>query len=281
MEDSEDHQEEITGEGTMKQVSKPNEDEKAILEGAEQGWERKRKPGSEFSGDMDRRKEETRNQFGAADVIRDALETVQGSGMAEKDHKKMDRLRGGYGMLVLPNGRVMKLREKSLKKLGLMMDEDDDMRMGSAGGFRPFRNTSNSEGIETTSNAIPQQEKLGYKSSRGEEGTPGLPFEGKVESLEDYPINKGRRSERRGVGMARDSAANVTSQNDANDTNTKILVNRVNSQMQSTGSLKAKSLATSKPASFNETNGLPSSIRRPSMMSAGAKVRSRLTRIRG
>ena len=280
MEDSEDNQEEITGERTMKQVSKPNEDEVAIFEGAELGWDRKRKP-EEFSRDKDHRKEETRNQFGAADVIPDALETVEGSGMTEKAHKKMDRLPGGYGMLVLPNGRVMKLREKSLQKLGLMMNEDDDMRMGSAGGFRPFRNTSNSEGIETKSNAIPRQEKLGYKSSKGEEGTPGFPFEGKVESLEGYPINKGRRSDRQGVGMAHDSAAKVTSQNDANGTNTKILVNRVNSQMQWTGSLKAKSLATSKPASFAETYDSPNSIRRPTMMSAGAKVRSSLMRIRG
>lgn len=282
MEDDEDHQREITGEGTMKQVSKSNEDEDGILEGAEHEWDRKRKP-EEFSRDIDRRKEETRNGFGAGDVVpADALETVEGSGMAEKDRKKVSGLRGGYGMLVLPNGRVMKLREKSLQKLGLMMNEGDDIRMGSAWGtVRQFRNNSNSEGIETTSNEIPRREKLGYRSSRGEENTAGIPFEEKVVSLEGYAINKGRRSDRRGVGMARDSAANVTSQDDANGTNTKIPVNRVNSLMQWTGSLKAKSFATFKSAPLNETNGSPSSIRRPLIIGAAAKVRSRLMRIRG
>ena len=281
MEDDEDHQEEITGERAVKQVLKSNEDEEKILEGAEHGWDRKRKP-EELSRDIDRRKEETGKQFEAADAIPDAPETVEGSGMAEKDRKRIDKLRDGYGMLVLPNGRIVKLREESLQKLGLMMNEGNDIRMESADGtVRLFRNISNNEGIETTSNAIPRRGKLDYRSSRGEKSTPRTPFEEKVESLEGYAINKGRRSDRRGVGMARDSAAHVTSEDDANGTNTKILVNRVNSQMQWTGSLKAKSLATSKPAPLNKTNGSPSSIGRPSIMSAGAKVRSRLVRISG
>lgn len=286
MEDDEDHQGEMIGEGAVKQVWGSNEDEEAILEGAEHGWDRKRKS-EEFSGGVDRRKKETRNQFGAAYVIPDGLEPVQGSGFAEKDHTKIDRRQGRYGMLVLPNGKVMKLREKSLQKLGLMMNEGDDNRMGTAGEkFRPFRNTSNSEGIETTPNAIPREGKSGYRGTWGKQYTPGVSFEGKVESLEGYPMNKGRRSDKRGVGVASGFTGIVTSRDHANGTNMKILVNRANSQMfeQWAGSLKPTSSATSKKVPFNETNETNdslSSIRRPSIMRAAAKVGSRLMRIRG
>lgn len=281
MEDDEDYQGEMIGEGGMRQVLGSSEDEQGALEGDEHELDRKRKP-EEFTRDVDRRKKQTHNHFGAAYVIPDGLETVQGSGFDEKERTGVDRRRGGYGMLVLPNGKVMKLRENSLQNLGLMMNEGDDIRMGSAGG-RQLRNTSNSEGMETTSNAIPRQGKLGYRGSRGKDDTPVVSFEGKVESLEGYPINKGRRSERRGVGVASDLTASITSRVHANGTNMKIEVNKANSQMfeQWAGSLKAKSTATSKQVPFNETNDSPSSIRRPSIMGAAAKVGSRLMKIRG
>ena len=273
----------MNGEGGVTQVLGSSEDEETILEGDEHRWDQKRKP-EEFSRDVDRRKNETQKQFGGAYLIPDGHGTVQGSGFAEKDRTKIESRRGGYGMLVLPNGKVMKIREKSLRKLGVMMNEGDDIRMGSAGRtLRLSRNISNSEGIETTTNAIPRQGESDYRSSRGEEGTPGVSFEGKVESLEGYPMNKGRRSNRRGVGVANDLAASVTSQGHANGTNMKILVNRANSKMfeQRVGPLKAKSSATSKQVPLNETNHPPSSIRRPSIMGAAAKVGSRLMKIRG
>ena len=283
MEEDEDHQEEMIGEGRAKQVWRSNEDEEAVPEGAEHEWDRKRKP-EELSPDVERRKKETRNHSGAVFTIPDGLETVKGSGIAEKDRTKVNRRQGRYGMLVLLNGKVMKLREESLRKLGLMMKEGGDNRMGSAAGgtFGMFRNTSNSEGMETTSNAIPRQGKSVYRSSRGEEGTPGVSFEGKMESLEGYPMNKGRRSDRRGVGLASGFAGSVTSRDHPNGTNMKMLVNRANSHMfeQWAGSLKAKSSATSKQVPFNETNNTSSSLRRPSIVGAAAKVGSRLMRIR-
>ena len=283
MEDDEDNQGEMIGEGEVKHVLGSNDDEEAILEGDEHGRDQKRKP-EEFKQDVDRIKKQTRNHSGAAYVIPESLETVQGSGLDEKERTGVDRRRGGYGMLVLPSGKIMKLRENSLQNLGLMMNEVDDIRMGSAGEtVRLFRNTSNSEGMETTSNAVPRQGKSGYRGSRGQEDTPGVSFGGKVESLEGYPMNTGRRSDRRGVGVASDLTASVTSRVHANDTNMKIDVNRANSQMfeQWAGSLKGKSTTTSKQVPFNETNDSASSIRRPSIMTAASKVGSRLMNIRG
>ena len=281
MEDDGDHQEETISEGAMKQVWDSNEDEEAILEEAEHGWDRKQKA-EEFSRDVDRRKKETRNQFETAYVIPDGLEPVQGSGFAEKDPTKIDSRQGKYGMLVLPNGKIMKVREKSLQKLGLMMNEGDDDRMGTAGEtFRPFRNASNSEGTETTSNAIPREGKSGYRGSRGNKYTPGVSFEGKMESLEGYPMNKGRRSERQRVGVASSFTGSATSRDHANGTNKKILVNTANSQMfeQWAGTLKVKSLATSKQVPFNERNETNASL---SSMGTAAKVGSRLlSRTRG
>jgi len=182
----------------------------------------------------------------------------------------------------------MKVREKSLQKLGLMLNDGGDNRMGTAGeSFRPFRNASNSEETETTSNAIPREGKSAYRGSLGNEYPPVLSFEGKVDSLEGYPINIGRRSDRQGVGVASGFTRNATSRDHANDTNVKILANKANSQMfeQWTGSLKAKSTATSKQVPFNdrnETNVSLSSITRPSaIIGAAAKVGSGLLKTRG
>lgn len=271
MEDDEDQQREMTGEEGMKEVLESNEDEEV-----EHGWDRKRKP-EQFTRDVDRRKKERRNH--------DGLKTDQGSGFAGKDRTKMDRHREGYGMLVLSNGKVMKIREKSLRKLGVMMDEGDNIRTGSTGGtLRLFRNTSNSVGIETTSNAVPRQGNSGYRGSRGEEGTPGVSFEGKVESLEGYPMNQGTRSDKQGAGVASDLTASMTSRDHANGTNRKILVNRANSQMfeQWAGSPKTKPSATSKQVPVNKANNPPYSIRTPSVIGAAAlKVGARLMKIRG
>lgn len=52
-------------------------------------------------------------------------------------------------------------------------------------------------------------EKLGYRSLMGEENIVGIFFEEKVVFLEGYVINKGRRSDRRGVGMVCDFVVNV------------------------------------------------------------------------
>lgn len=271
MEDDEDQQREKTGEEGMKEVLESNEDEEV-----KHGWDRKRKP-EQFTRDVDRRKKETRNH--------DGLKTDQDSGFAGKDRTKMDRHREGYGMLVLSNGKVMKLREKSLRKLGVMMDEGDNITMGSAGGtLRLFRNTNNSVGIETTSNAVPRQGNSEYRGSRGEEGTPGVSFEGKVESLEGYPMNKGRRSHKRGARVASDLTTSVTSRDHANGTNRTILVNKANSQMfeQWAGSLKTKSSATLKQVPVKKANDSPNSIRTPSVIGAAAlKVGARLMKIRG
>lgn len=271
MEDDEDQQREMNGEEGMKEVLESNEDEEV-----EHGWDRKRKP-EQFTRDVDRRKKETRNH--------DGLKTDEGSVFAGKDRTKMDRHREGYGMLVLSNGKVMKLREKSLRKLGVMMDEGDNIRMGSAGGtLRLYRNTSNSVGIQTTSNAVPRQGNSGYRGSRGEESTPGVSFEGKVESLEGYPMNKGRRSHKRGARVASDLTASVTSRDHANGTNRTILVNKANSQMfeQWAGSLKTKSSATSKQVPVKKASNSPSSIRTPSVIGAAAlKVGASLMKIKG
>lgn len=196
----------MIGEGEMKQQLEPNQGKETVLEEGGDTWDSQQKPDELDTGArVNREKKQARKQFREAFgtyAIPYELEVAEGSSIAERGRNGINKGRGGYGMLLLSNRKVMKLRENSPQSLGLMTG--GNIRMPSAGGtLRLFRNGNNIEGIETASNAVPRQGKSGggivtseesleAKGSMGKRGRPDTPlvaFKGEGPSLDSYPTN--------------------------------------------------------------------------------------------
>ncbi|KAL9981494.1 hypothetical protein ACROYT_G010201 [Oculina patagonica] len=187
MVDDENSRGEMIGEGGMEQQFGSNEDEETAFE------------------EEDREKKLDRKNFGegfGTYATPDGLDYVEGSSITESERNGVDS-RGGYGMPLLPSGKAIKLRGNSPQSLGIMMT-GGDIRMRSTGeALRPFRNSSDIEGMETASNAVPRQGKAGRgmgasemldeKESLSEGGkpdTPSVSSQGESSTLDSYLMNE-------------------------------------------------------------------------------------------
>lgn len=311
--DDENYTGEMIGEGGMKQQLGSNQDEEMALE-EEKGniWDPERKP-EELNRVVDREKKQARKNFGklfGSYAISDGLEDVEGSSITESGRNEVDS-RGGYGMPLLPSGKVIKLRGNSQQSPGPMMTGGDIRMRSTDGTLRLFKNSSNIEGIETASNAVPRQGKAGRdigasdratgttatsdemenRGSRGKQDTPEVTFKGKSESSDGYPMNRGKRvskvkvpkndtNERRIAGVASELSPSHSSHVQEKITNMQVYTNGANSQMfeQWAGSLKAKS---AKQAPRSRRNDSLSFTGRPLVKGAAVKVGSRLMKISG
>ena len=177
-----------------------NQDEKADLEEEGNMSDRGRKP-EEFSRVAEREKKKARKNFGEGlkgNSFLDGPDSTEGQSIVEGERNRIDRHRGGYGMLFLPNGKFVKLKGRSLQRLALMTN-GGDIRKWSAGGM--FRNSSSIEGMEIASNAVPRQENsergigtskmLEAKENMGKgPDTPSVTFKGEAPSLGSYLPNE-------------------------------------------------------------------------------------------
>ena len=206
--DDETYKGEMIDEEGMKQLLGSNQDykETALEEGGDT-WDSEQKPYeldtvTGVDGENKQARKHFREAFGTY-AIPNELEVAERSSIAERGRNGVDRSRSGYGMLLLSNRKVMKLRGDSPQSLGLMTG--GDIRMRAAGGtLRLFRNSNNIEGIETASNAVPRQGKSGegivtseeleangsYMGKSGKPDTPSVAFKGEDPSLDSYPLDR-------------------------------------------------------------------------------------------
>ena len=189
------------GRTAMGEEQQSNQDEKTDLEEEGNMSDRERKP-EEFSRVAEREnKKARRKNFGEGlkgNSFLNGPDSTEGPSIFEGERNRIDRNRGGYGMLFLPNGKFVKLKGRSLQRLALMTN-GGDIRKWSAGGM--FRNSSSIEGMEIASNAVPRQgnsergigtsKMLEAKENMGKgPDTPSVTFKGEAPSLGSYLPNE-------------------------------------------------------------------------------------------